>query len=276
MQMQANKRKHETARTLARVRAIVIVGAASATSLLLALAPRSVQPSVTAWTDLFAGGSIDDVAAAIAWAAAALLATWWWLMVLCAGLADLPGTAGSLAGSVARVVTPALLRPALGLTVGSVVTVTAIGAPSALAIDLSARPTSVAAAAVTASPTPGRPTAIGTRMPTRAGLPSLERPFDPAPVDPARVDPAQAPNADASKPRSSAASASPAAGAPAADEVVVRPGDTLWAITAASLAPDASKTAVATSWPRWYAANRAVIGSNPDVIHPGQVLHPPN
>ena len=33
--------------------------------------------------------------------------------------------------------------------------------------------------------------------------------------------------------------------------------------------------AVAAAWPRWWHANRAVVGPDPDLIRPGQVLHPP-
>jgi nucleoid-associated protein YgaU len=58
-------------------------------------------------------------------------------------------------------------------------------------------------------------------------------------------------------------------------EVVVRYGDTLWSIAAAHLGPGASHGQIAASWPRWYAANRQVIGPDPGVIHPGQRLRPP-
>ena len=34
--------------------------------------------------------------------------------------------------------------------------------------------------------------------------------------------------------------------------------------------------AIAREWPRWYAANRAVIGADPDLIVIGQVLTPPS
>jgi resuscitation-promoting factor RpfA len=61
-----------------------------------------------------------------------------------------------------------------------------------------------------------------------------------------------------------------------ATDVVVRPGDSLWSVAAAHLAPGASATRVAASWPRWYTANRAQIGSDPDHITPGQVLHAPS
>ncbi len=60
---------------------------------------------------------------------------------------------------------------------------------------------------------------------------------------------------------------------------VVRPGDTLWDIAAAALAgrdgiPPTSRR-IAHYWPRVYAANREVIGDDPDLIHPGQRLRLP-
>ena len=57
--------------------------------------------------------------------------------------------------------------------------------------------------------------------------------------------------------------------------VTVLAGDTLWDIVAAYLGPDASHVDVALEWPRWYAANRALIGRSPDVLLPGQILHAP-
>lgn len=61
----------------------------------------------------------------------------------------------------------------------------------------------------------------------------------------------------------------------ASDTVRVRRGDSLWGIAAAHLPPSATDRAIAAAWPRWYAANRAVIGSDPDLILPGQMLVPP-
>lgn len=65
---------------------------------------------------------------------------------------------------------------------------------------------------------------------------------------------------------------SSAAGAPVEDELVVRRGDTLWGIAARHLGEHATDQDVAEAWPRWYAANRDVIGPDPDLIHPGQRL----
>lgn len=57
--------------------------------------------------------------------------------------------------------------------------------------------------------------------------------------------------------------------------VVVRPGDSLWSIAADALGGDARPARVATAWPRWWAANRDVVGDQPDLIHPGERLRPP-
>jgi hypothetical protein len=57
--------------------------------------------------------------------------------------------------------------------------------------------------------------------------------------------------------------------------VVVHRGDTLWAIAARHLGPDATAEEIAADWPRWHEVNRAVIGDNPHLILPGQQLLPP-
>lgn len=57
--------------------------------------------------------------------------------------------------------------------------------------------------------------------------------------------------------------------------VTVLAGDNLWDIAALHLGPEATDADIAVEWPRWYLANRAVIGSDPDRLLPGQVLVPP-
>lgn len=57
--------------------------------------------------------------------------------------------------------------------------------------------------------------------------------------------------------------------------MVVRRGDTLWAIAARHLGVGATDADVAHEWPRWWDANRTTIGSDPDVLRPGQFLVPP-
>jgi nucleoid-associated protein YgaU len=62
---------------------------------------------------------------------------------------------------------------------------------------------------------------------------------------------------------------------PSAEPVVVRPGDSLWALAERSLPEGATAAQVAATWPAWWSANRYVIGDDPDLVHPGAVLTPP-
>lgn len=62
---------------------------------------------------------------------------------------------------------------------------------------------------------------------------------------------------------------------PATAEIVVRPGDSLWAIAARHLGPQATDVQISEAWPHWHAANRDLIGDNPDLLQPGQALRPP-
>lgn len=68
--------------------------------------------------------------------------------------------------------------------------------------------------------------------------------------------------------------AAPADGGAAA-VVVVRRGDTLWDIAAASLPAGADDAGRAAACHRWYSANRAVIGPDPDLLLPGTRLRSP-
>ncbi len=59
---------------------------------------------------------------------------------------------------------------------------------------------------------------------------------------------------------------------PTALFVTVAPGDSLWSIASRSLPPHAPAAAVAARVRELYAANRQVIGGDPDLIYPGQQL----
>jgi LysM repeat protein len=58
-------------------------------------------------------------------------------------------------------------------------------------------------------------------------------------------------------------------------EVVVVRGDSLWSIAARHLPEGASDAQVADAVQRWYAANVGVVGDDPDLVRPGQVLVAP-
>ena len=72
------------------------------------------------------------------------------------------------------------------------------------------------------------------------------------------------------------ASVEPSAPPPQEREIVlVAPGDTLWSIAARSLGPSAHDGEIADAARRWYLENLEVIGSDPDLIRPGQRLVAP-
>lgn len=113
-----------------------------------------------------------------------------------------------------------------------------------------------------------------------------DAPADPAPeVDAPADDPAsddQDPHDDGldDEPPDEEAASSTADGAsetdPAPDAThTVRPGDTLWSLAAADLGESATDAQIAATWPTWYQVNAEVIGTDPDLIIPGQILtHP--
>ena len=58
-------------------------------------------------------------------------------------------------------------------------------------------------------------------------------------------------------------------------QVVVRTGDTLWDLARDQLGPGADDRAHTRAWHRLYALNRAVVGADPDLIHPHLRLRVP-
>jgi nucleoid-associated protein YgaU len=55
---------------------------------------------------------------------------------------------------------------------------------------------------------------------------------------------------------------------------IVRAGESLWTIAADELGTD-ELARIARYWPRIHKLNRALIGSNPNLIYAGQVLEMP-
>ncbi|MGH3346923.1 MAG: LysM peptidoglycan-binding domain-containing protein, partial [Nocardioides sp.] len=56
------------------------------------------------------------------------------------------------------------------------------------------------------------------------------------------------------------------------DQLVVRPGDTLWEIAERTLPARVTDDEVERRWREIYRANRDVVGADPDLIRPGQRL----
>lgn len=69
-------------------------------------------------------------------------------------------------------------------------------------------------------------------------------------------------------------STGPSSTSPANATYVVAPGDCLWTIARAHGATTDAE--IAQAWPTWWEENREVIGADPDLIYPGQVLRIPS
>lgn len=196
--------------------------------------------ATAAWVDLRALPATPTAAPADAVAdVAAVLAlvAWTWLLLgAIVTIAD--GVTRRPGSSLARRVAPPTWRRLVLAAVG----IGALSAPAAVAHASPGEPPSEVT--VAARHDPGR--APATVAEAIRGLPLPDRPYG----------------------RLAAILADP-------KRVVVRPGDSLWAIAERHLGPQASAAAIETEWPRWYAANRALIGPDPDLITPGMVLHAP-
>ncbi len=140
------------------------------------------------------------------------------------------------------------------------------------------------ALAVPVAPVAAEPMTPAPADPLMGPLPTGVQPNRPATPATAEADCAASPSPDWLPPRPPATapadrdpllmSCSRSAGE--APQVVVRRGDSLWSIAARQLGPDADPATIAAAVPRWHAANRAVIGPNPNLLQVGQVLTAPN
>lgn len=88
------------------------------------------------------------------------------------------------------------------------------------------------------------------------------------PSPPATAPPAPSPQPPSPPPPSPA----PEEPAPRECQVVVAAGDTLWDIAAQRLGAGATDAEIDAAWRADYAANAVVVGPDPDLILPGQVL----
>lgn len=149
-------------------------------------------------------------------------------------------------------------------------------APRGMAVPPGWRRTVLVACGVLALQAPlgspaGAAAAQGSSSPAPRPLPY--GPAQPHPLD-GLVLPDRVPTGPVTGPRPVAAPGpAPSRSAPA--RVTVRPGDSLWSITADLLAPTDRDAAVAAGWRRLHRANREVVGPDPHLIHPGTRLRVP-
>jgi hypothetical protein len=235
---------------------------------------------------------INEVLTLLAAAVAVLLCTWLGLSTLAALLTHLPGAIGRLADRVARAWAPPVTRRLAAVLVGAAVTGalapgTALGeAPPPAAAGASPAPAASLAEHAPAGSTDLAPLEAPGLVSTEPALPSpgfvpagdaLASPgYAPSGVASTDEAPGWVPTRPLQRPQPSAALVVPGHLRYEAAEVVVHRGDTLWGIVARHLGSHASEAEVARAWPRWYAANRQVIGEDPDLIKPGQILHAPD
>lgn len=180
----------------------------------------------------------DVVVLALAGLAAWAVWTWGAVGLALTAASALPGVAGRTAALATRIVLPAGLRS---------------GAALALGVGLGLTAPAVAYAAA-----PGEP--VGA---SASGAPDWPTGSATEPVVPAEA----APPPDW-----------PRSGTPSAVAHVVATGDCLWRIVAARSAAagtPASDAEVAAGVHDWWTANESVIGPDPDLILPGQVLRAP-
>ncbi|HSR22457.1 MAG TPA: LysM domain-containing protein [Candidatus Eisenbacteria bacterium] len=202
-------------------------------------------------------------AAAAAWCVLTWL-TLGTLVAVAARLRDRPGLAGAAAARV-----PRLSRRLAGLLLG----LGLAGAPTAFALPAHAGQVVVATRSAER---------VVPRLGTGLVVPVLDRPQAdggslPGPLSTWTPDrPALPPRATPTRRALALVTSTPRRHPDVVDEVVVRRGDTLWDIAARHLGPRASAAEVAAAWPRWYAANRALVGPDPALIRPGQRLRPPD
>ncbi|WP_202619295.1 LysM peptidoglycan-binding domain-containing protein [Ornithinimicrobium cavernae] len=187
-------------------------------------------------------------------AAAGLVAAWLALVLLAAAVTVLPGHRAAWLRTAASLATPGLApRVATALATASVVLLSAGGAQAQAP---------EGSGAVATAPL-GAPTADHGSEPAADRGPQAPEPGW-RPTSPPR---GPGPGGDAIN-LVSRGTAEP-------DAVVVHKGDTLWDITAHHLGPEADAAQIAQEWPRWHAANRDVIGADPDLLLPGMRLLPP-
>ena len=198
-------------------------------------------------------------------------------MLLASALAAALGRSWSRTEALAARLLPGLLRRALTVGVGAGITLGLGTGALADEVDVDWQVTvdapTRALHAPTDAPGPADPSAD---VPLARG----GRPGGPA----AASDPSAAPAASATMTAPAPATGpapdrspepSPDPSPDPAPTVTVQAGDSLWAIAERLLPAGATDADVAAAWPRLYDANRDVVGPDPGLIHPGEILTVP-
>lgn len=232
------------------------------------------------WASVSAPGpaGLADVLTLLLVVVSLLLLAWFAVGVVLEALSVLPGAVGRWAARTAERLTPALATRVAALVLGSTVATAAL--PTTAVADTTGG--GPRAGVVATAPDPGFAPAPAEHAATPAasatgGAPSVNPAASPSSATPTTAvtapEPGFVPTRPSVRPVLAPTVLTPVGtGLAAPKGIVVHRGDTLWAIAARDLGPEATDAEVAAHWPRWHAANREVIGADPDRILPGQVL----
>ncbi len=224
--------------------------------------------------------AFEDLLGMVANTSGLIVVAWWLLSLLIAFASAVLARAGNeRAADITGRFSPAFMRRLALAAVG----LQLLGAPLAQAAadpaDPAWSPTSNPAVSMSMAPADEDVTAPDSAVRNQASGPLAAAGKPKTPRSGEGTDPRWKPNAPVVHPGPLAAQPVRSARQQPATEgrhVTVRAGESLWSIAARELGGTAaSDVDVALEWPRWYQANRAVIGDNPDLLLPGQVLRPP-
>ena len=266
------------------VAAVALAGA----SLVAAAAVGSIFLSTArdAWTAVAAAGPAgpaDGILLVVA-LGGALLSLWLGLGMTLSALSALPGALGQACSRLSGRIAPAAVRNVVAFVLGATLTAALVpGTAVARTGHEAPRPPVVAAAQIAFSSLADAAPDASFRFVSesvhdvedRHDVDAAPRPsWSPeAPASPAR--PASPDDQRALIKLVSRGAAASASSADGTDGVVVHRGDTLWSIAARHLGPAATASDIDAEWHRWFVANRDLIGNDPNLIAPGQLLSPP-
>jgi len=248
--------------------------ALAAVSLVVAAAVGSIflSTSSDAWTAIAAAGPAspaDGILIVVA-LGGALLSLWVGLGTALSALSALPGALGQASTLLAGRIAPTAVRKVVAFVLGTALSAALVPGTAVARTGHEAPRAAVVASAQYAAG------ALGSAVDSAPNA-SFSLVSDAVHTS----DAIHAIHARNETDRAPAPSWSPERSTPSANsgdrvvELVVHRGDSLWSIAARHLGPEATTSQIDAEWHRWFAANRLVIGDDPNAIRPGQVLSSP-
>jgi len=248
--------------------------ALAAVSLVVAAAVGSIflSTSSDAWTAIAAAGPAspaDGILLVVA-LGGALLSLWVGLGTALSALSALPGALGQASTLLAARIAPTAVRKVVAFVLGTALSAALVPGTAVARTGHEAPRAAVVASAQYAAG------ALGSAVDSAPNA-SFSLVSDAVHTS----DTIHAIHARNETDRAPAPSWSPERSTPSANsgdrvvELVVHRGDSLWSIAARHLGPEATTSQIDAEWHRWFAANRLVIGNDPNAIRPGQVLSSP-